>query len=75
MLRVHYIGWENDIPEDDEDGDATDLDFLKRSRVKLLCYEDVKLLLLLNSVGKTDILVMEATLNYYKAWKRTQIRK
>jgi len=45
-LREHYIGWENDDPDDNPDvNDEMDLDW---EEIKTLCYEDVTLLMLPN---------------------------
>ena len=38
--------------------------------IKTLCYEDVTLLMLPNSEGKRDVLVMEVTLKYTKGWEK-----
>jgi hypothetical protein len=58
--REHYVGWEND---DYDDGDRMDLDW---EDIKILCYEDVTLVMLPNPEGKRDILAMEVNLKYKK---------
>lgn len=64
--REHYVGWENDDPEE-LDSDQMELDF---EDIKTLCYEDVALVMLPNPDGKRDILAMELTLKYTKGWKK-----
>lgn len=63
--REHYIGWE----DDDSDNDENEMD-VDWEEIKTLCYEDVTLLLLPNPGGKRDVLVMEVTLKYTKGWKK-----
>ncbi|KAL6240238.1 hypothetical protein RBB50_012866 [Rhinocladiella similis] len=62
--REHYLGWEND---DHDDNDEMDLDW---EDIQTLCYEDVTLLMLPSPGGKRDLLAMEVTLKYTKGWKK-----
>jgi len=62
--REHYIGWEEDQSDNEDDMD------LDLEDIKTLCYEDVKLLMLPNPDGKRDILAMEVTLKYTKGHKK-----
>jgi hypothetical protein len=69
-LREHYIGWESNVSDDEDESntdDSMDLDF---EDIKTLCYEDITLILLPNPKGKRDILAMEVTLKYHKGHKR-----
>ncbi len=63
--REHYIGWEVDEDSANE-GNEPNLDW---EVIKTLCYEDVTLVLLPNSDGNRDVLVMEVALKYTKGWK------
>lgn len=65
--KEHYLGWENDDPEELDSSDQMDLDF---EDIQTLCYEDVTLVMLPNPDGKRDILAMELTLKYTKGWKK-----
>lgn len=61
----HYIGWEDDEDSANEGNEAN----LGWEDIKTLCYEDVTLVLLPNSDGKRDVLVLEVALKYTKGWK------
>lgn len=62
--REHYLGWENDVPNDDDEMDLDSED------IKTLCYEDVTLMILPNLEGKRDLLALEVTLKYTKGHQK-----
>ena len=65
VQREHYIDWEDDEDSANEENELS----LDWEEIKTLCYEDVTLVLLPNSDGKQDVLVMEVALKYMKGWK------
>ena len=66
--RKHYLIWEADDDNLDNNENKMDLDW---EEIKTLCYKDVTLLLLPNPNRKRDILVMEVVLKYTKECQNT----
>lgn len=62
-IREHYLGWEEDMWQEEE-LDPEEDDF------KTLTYRDINLFLLPNPEGDRDVLLMEVTLRYTKGYKK-----
>lgn len=53
--REYYLGWEDKDPEDLDNSNRMDLDI---EDIRMLCYEDVTLMMLPNPNGKRDLLAI-----------------